>query len=306
MTREVLFQSADVIVNYERRDSDTLLAAFGHMGMVGSTELWASDLANALGWSLMAINPMRRSWYPYGGFNGLPYEVGAICRSYRRRISYGGSMGGHGAVKNMRVFGATMVIAGAPQISIDPADVGGFDRRFEGLFDLSVQGRGAIVPTDITAETFVLVDQSNAADFHHASAIAALSQRVHILSVPNTHHEPLSALAGTKVFRAFVDALEKGNMAAAHRVMSEQRRRLDARKASLIVRSWARRPTVAQSILTRLEETAKPNLLGETYWRIGKIDEYRGELESARAMYRRATAANPRDPIYSEAAARLP
>jgi acetyltransferase-like isoleucine patch superfamily enzyme len=290
MPSEILFRSDDAFIHYERGDSDTLLIAFGHLGAVDTGELWAADLARGLGWSFMGIIPLTGTWYPASSFAGLPDSVVALCTSYRRRIAYGGSMGGFGAVKWAHLFGATMTISGSPQFSINPADVSAFDKRWATHFNPRLHADAAIKAEDITADNFVLADPYLHADWEQARAIAALSDRVYLLPVPNTAHGSLVGIASTSIFAGFVDLLERGDVAAAHRLMTKHRRRTNARVASIVEAAWLRRPNIARNLLARLEQGARPALLAQLYGQIAKIHEKRGEPAQALEFYNRANA----------------
>jgi acetyltransferase-like isoleucine patch superfamily enzyme/tetratricopeptide (TPR) repeat protein len=287
MPSEILFRSEELVIHYEPRDSDTLLIAFGHAGVPESAEIWAADVARSLGWSILGISPLRTSWYPASGLAGLPASVSALCATYRRRIAYGGSMGGYGAIKWGHLFAATMTVAGAPQISIDPGIIG-FDRRWGSLFDHNLHHNVAIEAADIAAPTFILADHRAQEDWQHAQAIAALSERVHIFRVPSSDHVPLAAIAGSQIFGTFIDLLEHDEIDAAHRAMARHRRSIYARTANIVADNWIRRPRIAQDLLTRVEQKLRPSVVAILYRRIGQTYEDLGEFRKALDYYNRA------------------
>ncbi|GGJ00198.1 hypothetical protein GCM10011320_03730 [Neoroseomonas lacus] len=152
---------------------------------------------------------------------------------YPRRISYGFSMGGYGAIKHSRILGATHVLAMSPQWSIRP-DVAPWERRYLHFLDECVENM-EVVKDDCGGKIYLIYDDMNS-DSHHAKRIAAATD---IIEIPASlaGHDTWALFLSSATMRALFDAIFADDVSRIYRIVRERRRLLPDLETRIL---WAR------------------------------------------------------------------
>lgn len=156
---EIIFDGEHVQLIHYKRDSQFSLLTFDIMhAKANGRSAFAGKLSEKLGLNLIGVVPKYPCWYPGEDMK----QIAGMCRALMtgETIAYGASMGGYGALRWGKEFGASHALACSPQISIDPAYTGSADRRYSKFFqpdrhlDMQVEAR------HMPESTLVLYDSS--------------------------------------------------------------------------------------------------------------------------------------------------
>jgi len=115
----------------------------------------------------VAFVPADAHWYQHEDIWGAIEVARELSQGASRRIAYGSSMGGFAALAFAKDLKADLVIAAAPQVSIDQRIVGSFDRRW----------------ADKAAQT----------TFERADARIGIEGEVHLIFDPLHHEDRLNS-----------------------------------------------------------------------------------------------------------------
>jgi pimeloyl-ACP methyl ester carboxylesterase len=118
--------------------ADTLVVSFEAMAtpehaprIDPETPAWGVRFLTEAGYSALGIKPMRNNWFQPPDLAAFLADLAAegYFRRFARVVTYGGSMGGFGALAYADLCGARTVVAFNPQSTLDPARVP-WERRF--------------------------------------------------------------------------------------------------------------------------------------------------------------------------------
>lgn len=109
---------------------DVLLITFNGMGMRPDGKTFAAaSVAAKLGMPAIGIVSTEPNWFPEPDMAELLPQLEPHLGIRSKRLAYGFSMGGYGALKYSRAVGATAVLSLSPQSSVDPGFVP-WDHRY--------------------------------------------------------------------------------------------------------------------------------------------------------------------------------
>ena len=241
MNTPLIHSDDEIEVHFHKGTSDWLLITFGSLNeLADGTRYFGKALGEKVGFNVLGFVAKTPNWYPSASIMRAAEYLSPILNDYADRLTYGSSMGGYGAIKHSGLLGASTVVAMAPQWSIDPAQVGIFDRRYQKHFVPGKTGT-AIEASDISGNVFIFADPRYSPDMEHACRIA----RSLMIPVHNVTHHVAGALAGTQniqeIFRLARanDALALQSTAAIFRRKSPRRVAEVLMKASSKHRPWA-------------------------------------------------------------------
>lgn len=241
---EVVLRSPDLEAIWHPGDPSFLLVTFAEMGLrPNGRHWWGAAVARRIGCAALGFVAARPDWYPAAGMRqalAAP-RLAAALAAHPRRLTYGFSMGGYGAMRYAGEIGAEACIALAPQWSIDPA-------RNAGIAIAAGQG---------APRTYLVVDPRSLADAWHVARIREAVPHALRIVARGTGHETSRALASNTTARTMFDAALAGDAPRLQRVVDAQRRGW-ARRAYMLARhAVAARPATALRIVAR-SATARP------------------------------------------------
>lgn len=204
---------------------------------------WAAPVARQLGLPALGFVATRPNWFPAGCMQAAlaAPAIVKILAAYRRRITYGFSMGGYAAARFAAEVGAGVSIAIAPQSTIDPSETATHDRRFSRFHDPVLHAGMRMAPEHGAGRTYIIFDPREAADRWNADRIGGVLPDVVTVHARSTGHWTASALASSATSGAMFAGALAGDAAAIRAAVGGRRR------------VWARRPLVLarQLCLTR-------------------------------------------------------
>lgn len=204
---ELAYQDEHIEVFFQDGDQEICLITFAPATMrANGLRFWASELALKLGIASIGFVAKRSNWFPLLSVAKAREAVDSRLGGFKHVISYGSSMGGYGALKYGKLFGAAYGISFAPQISISPLDVD-FDGRFFVDYRIELHRGMKIGQDDLPKSSYVFFDPFHEMDHKHALEIAALSSSVELVPCVSTGHETVSAFAGREKIGSVLQAV---------------------------------------------------------------------------------------------------
>lgn len=207
---------------YQPGDGDVLLVTFNGMGQkANGTDFAAAQVAAKLGMPALGIVSREANWFPEPDMRALLPSIQNYLDRHERRISYGFSMGGYGALKYSRMMGAEAVIALSPQTSIDPDFV-----PWEGRYRSHVRDfhRGErIRPEDIGGNLFVILDRLDESDNKHARVLSEICTPRCINAAGVGHHTHEIFLSSEVMGQLFALALAQDEQGIRRLVRARKR-----------------------------------------------------------------------------------
>lgn len=159
-----------------RDEAPTLLVSFETIDQIrarGPGQLPLGDaVARAEGWSSLCLIADGPTWYRdrsvFRYFDRLVDD--AFFEDFDRVVFYGAGMGGYAACAFSLTAPGAVVVAVAPQATLDPARAG-WDPRFRGARRLNFTDRYGFAPDMVegTGELFLLHDPAEPLDAMHAA-----------------------------------------------------------------------------------------------------------------------------------------
>ena len=218
--RRVIFRDREILVIHQPGPSAHSLVTFSDLTFrPNRTAFWGQDAATKLGLDTVGIVAKRENWFPRASMAAAAAAVRQVLKP--RAITYGYSMGAHGALKHAALLGAESTIAVAPQASIAPGEVP-WDERFH-RFHRPPLHRGMLVgKPDLAPFTAVIADPYDTVDWRHAQ-LAARAGAVHLLRAPMSGHAVIWLLAGTETLEAMIAAALAGDATAMRAVLRDRR-----------------------------------------------------------------------------------
>lgn len=240
-------------------DSDYLIVSFAPKNVVpDGSNFWLKEVAEQLSLNVLGIVPRTSSWYPAEDMAALAKAATARLASYSRVITIGQSMGGFAALKYGWLLRATHTMAFAPQISIDPDDVGGFDQRFTRNYNAELNQGMALTAGDMTDFTTVFYDPYDREDAEHVRRITALWPGVQTVRVPWTAHFAIWAFRGTEAMQGALEMCLADDIDGLRRAALARRRELPVRFKATLERVAQRNPALAEALLDTREDLLGP------------------------------------------------
>jgi tetratricopeptide (TPR) repeat protein len=246
--------------------------------------MWGQTLADRGDLTAIGVMARRPTWFPLDDMEKAAEPIRHCFEHFQHVVSYGSSMGAYGALKFAKLLRVTHAVSFAPQWSIDPVDVGDWDRRFINAFNSKIHTRVAIESSDLPSYSVLLYDPFMAQDRINAERILSLSSKIDPVYCYLTDHFPVTLFKGTANITALFQYVLDGKIDTIRRVAQENRRNPDsperARAAATMMVN--RNIRLAQKIYASrrssfgMRETAM--LFHAMSWKLANI----GEIDEAR------------------------
>ncbi|WP_419897309.1 hypothetical protein [Roseomonas sp. USHLN139] len=236
-----------------RQDSPAADSSAAGSPAAGSPAVWGLEFLGRFQAGLLGLTDAGAGWYPRDDMAALLPQLRPILAAHDRVVLYGFSMGAYAALKYSAALGADVVLAFAPQASIEPALVGGFDARRPACFYRPPLHDGmAVTATDLGGLALAFHDPALPDDAGHAALLAATG-RVATVATPFTGHEPVRFAKATGLVGHLLQAALDGSLTpgAARRWRRQDRARCPHYWLALVEDGLPRGR--AASLLPRLE-----------------------------------------------------
>ena len=218
--RHVIFRDREIVVVHQPGSSAHSLVTFSDLTFrPDGTAFWGEEVATKLGLDTIGIVAKRENWFPRASMEAAAPAIRQALKP--RAVTYGYSMGAHGALKHAALLGATSTIAVAPQASIAPSDVP-WDERFHRYHRPAMHRDMQVGPADFAPFTAVIADPYHALDWRNAG-LAAAAGPIHLLRAPLSGHAAIWLLAATDTLEAMLAAALAGDAAAMRAVLRQRR-----------------------------------------------------------------------------------
>ena len=256
----VIYDCDDFEVIRRQGDPGFLLITFSSLGMFNAAGsfadgkvFWGQSLAEKFNYAAIGFVAKQRNWFCSPYMHAACDKVAAVASGFDRVLAYGSSMGGYAALRWGKRAGAATAIAFAPQLSIDPAAVGTFDRRYEYAFRPD-RHRGM----DISAEhvgipSFLFFDPSAAEDHQHAKLIRERVPNITKLHMLSCGHECIRAFANSGVADRMLRLCGAGDIDAVKKLASSLRKVSAIRPVELAMRIARNKKTTAERIFIKYQ-----------------------------------------------------
>lgn len=246
-----LFDSPELEVFHDDRGSDCVLVTFNDRAFEAEGQpYWGYRLARTLGFSALGIKSKAQNWFPPAAMAAAAAQIAPLVARHRFSIGFGNSMGGYAALKYAGLLGTSASVAISPQISIDPADVGRFDRRYRAHFDPSLHAGMRITQGNLAGKVFVIHDPLYGVDQHHVDALVATGYPIGLAPAYHTDHHCLTCLADSAALREIFAACRGDDLVAMRATIARKIRKAPRRRLILARAASGRRPEVAERIIT--------------------------------------------------------
>ena len=213
MKKVVVGTYGSVTVIAQLFETDTVIVAFNHVGLMTSGDRFWGDIFFAkAGISAIGIMTNRPNWYPAADMSQAIAVIRAITQG-QRLITYGNSHGGYGALKFSAALGATAALAFCPQSTIDRRILGEGDLRYSGYYEEGVSGGDPIAAADLCATCYILYDRWDVRDELNVALIRAqgpsiggpsIGGPIIAVTAPFTPHGTVSLVAESGLASKFI------------------------------------------------------------------------------------------------------
>ncbi len=291
----IFYEDDEIRGVYCQGSSSFLLLTFSDLIFPHRTqEFFAASPVKALGLSCVGFVAKRSNWFPSANMRASFSAIRPILKSFEIRISYGGSMGGYGALRYGADLGLTHTLALVPQWSLDEAECG-FQPGYHEHFNPLMSGMG-IKRHQTSGKAFVLFDPYHENDSMHADRI----QREHVDAVPirvvDTHHHVTSVLAGKNNLQMMLEAAILNDRGGLQITVNKIRRKHPIRRRNLVVRTALKKPLLAARAALSFNTNLVEALTGDRRIILDMVIALlqKNEVE-ANELYRRMKAALLKD-----------
>lgn len=213
----VIASNDDYIVHFHEGVGESLLVTFAHMDY-DRTSFWAQSIAENLALPTVGVICRQNSWYP-DSLNEVAPIFHQVAARYQRRIGYGFSMGGYGAIKHSKNLALDSTIAMSPQYSIDPSDG---DLRFAHFF--TQQSGGALKKQEIAGRIHLIFDPTFSPDACAAEKIKDIYDDTFFIKMWYVGHATAQVLAGQAQFQSIWEGVLSNNMQSLQATTNKYRR----------------------------------------------------------------------------------
>ncbi len=168
-----------------------LVITFPHLSShIDGLSFWGDTALAAAGVSAIGLMSKQPQWFVRDEMARLlPALLPIIARHKPARVvTMGFSLGATPALMHGRALGADVSAAFSPHLSIDPAIIGGFDRRPKRTFDPGLHTGFRIEADDLAPLPVLFYDPLFVVDGEHGRRIEALSPCVQRVLVTGTGH----------------------------------------------------------------------------------------------------------------------
>ncbi len=215
MPKQVLFKSNEIVIVLQEAPGATLFVTFNGMGEVASGDkFWGDAFFFKKDIPAVGVMTTRPNWLPNSQLHLIAETILSICNG-RRVITYGHSQGGYSAIKMSKALNAQAAIAFCPQFSINPKDVGDFDKRYVSYY--GGNNGEAIKSTEICQNSYIFFDPYEPRDAKNASLIAALAPKtVKSITAPFSSHSTILLFSESKLSSDLINMFCAEELPTAH------------------------------------------------------------------------------------------
>ena len=259
--RRVLVETEHLLAIEQPAPSSAAFVTFSPLGVEARGDrFWGDDFLAASGFAAVGIVAKRANWFPPGDMRAV-VDATRHALAGRTVLTYGTSQGGYGALKFGGALGAAGALAFAPQWSIDPADVRGFDKRFAQYHQAALHNGSAITPADLCPTNIVVYDPLEAFDRPNAERLLRLP-RTQGVCCPFSGHFAVTMLAEARTARELLTRMvqEASFGASDVRQILRRSRRSSPSYRRARVSELSRRRTKLQDLARYAETTTDEEL----------------------------------------------
>ena len=251
---EMVFEDENIRCMWRQGSSGYLLITFGDLSVFANgLSFYAEAPADKLDLTVFAIMAKGPNWYPISSITAARAAVADRISRYGEIVINGSSMGGYGAIKHSRVFGATTVLAYCPQSTLDPGECVGFNPGWQRYFRPEVMTGMGVKQADISGQLYVFSDPRHFLDRSHLRKVLAVCPEARAIPVISGGHDIAPILAGTSNFLALVDGCRQGDLRRIWETVRKARKDNFYRKRVLIADAIARKPILLALVLANCE-----------------------------------------------------
>jgi tetratricopeptide (TPR) repeat protein/ADP-heptose:LPS heptosyltransferase/glycosyltransferase involved in cell wall biosynthesis len=275
----VVFDDADLRVVFRPAASSSLLITFSNMLFrPNGDDFWARTMCEKAGLSALGFVAKSPNWFPLSAMLAASEALTPYLAAYTDRVAYGNSMGAYGALKYSGLLGASTIVAFCPQYSIDPAQVGHFDKRFIGHFRPDVHEGMEIRPENISGRPFLFYDPFEKPDLAHIERIAQACSEPRLLPAAMTGHNTIGLFAGTKIGSDMLRACIEDRPRDLAKAILVARRNHPMRTRYNAEAAVSRHPAWAQRILHRYSDRLRPEELAHCRFNMATQFRVKGDI----------------------------
>lgn len=221
---EILYDGEEVQVLHQPGASAYTLVTFGLMhSRANGHNFWGEKLVARAGLDCIAVMPKSANWFPPALMEAPAAAIRAAAD--RPLVTYGTSMGAYGALRYSAAIGAETAIAFAPQTTIDPDLVGGFDPRYRRYFRPDWHSGSEIRAGHLAPRAWVFHDPTMRFDRFHVERLSEMPEIAEV-TLPYTGHKPVATAASSAVALEMIGACRSGDAAALRHILLARRKRL--------------------------------------------------------------------------------
>lgn len=293
----ILYDGEDLVVRRDEGATDWTLVTFNESAMLAeSGRYWGQSLARRNAIAAVGFVTRTPNWFPQEETSRAIAQVAPLVAGGGPRVLYGHSMGGYAAIKFSAALGAETVIAFCPQVSIDPAETGGYPVY---ATHFSARNAGmAIVAADVAGRIFVFYDPSDPPDRFHAARIAAVSS-VTLVPLRHTGHDTIRCFASSELGKRLIALCRANDLRGLLQMAATRRRLFPDRPRRVALALAKRRPTWAMRILAAFGAAWMPEQTARICAAAGEGFFRRGEPRLAEECFVRATDLDPAQAGYA-------
>lgn len=259
----VAYESPWVRVTHDLRPSDTVLVCFSFYDAGNpSSRPFGEGLARSLDVSGVFVCAAFHNWWQIEDREPLSAAVRDLCAPFAKRIAFGSSMGGYGALSFAASMGCTRAVAFSPQAVVSNLSVEVHP------FWLDMVRNTRILHDDVPADLGDLVpevvyDPYSPAD---AAQMAYLRERhpMRELRLPFAGHKLLGTLKQSRIFKRMVHHIVRQGLDEAQlkALYSANRKRSTLYLSNLAVTCAVHgHVEVARNIADRVRQTGDPAMI---------------------------------------------
>ena len=248
---KIIYDSEHIRIVHKPGNGGFALINFSHAEhFVKDRHFWGESIAAKAGLEAIGVVPVRANWFPMGEMHRAAPAIRAALAHQSRRVGFGTSMGGYGALKFGRLLEMTHALAFVPQWSIDPADVISWDSRFTKHFRKDVHHSVAINAGDVAPTAAIVYDPFMKLDRLNFNRIIEADPHAVGIRSYCTAHSSVETFAGSERMLSLIRLLIDANFGEMQRRANEERRdrRSAIRPLSLAQMMVARDTTLAARI----------------------------------------------------------
>ena len=205
MDKQIIFEDEQIRVIFLKGSSEELIFSFGDLiTRAKGLSVNAEKSLHKYEFNVIGIMPKHKSWFPQSSILAMMDSIQAVIAPFKKRIAYGGSMGGYAAIKYSNLLDVQRVVAMVPQYSINPEDVE--DSRYNMFYQPELNGEMFVRAEDVSAarEYILVFDPYYAADRVHIEHLKPLLPHAHLLHLPYTDHDAIAVLASSELVHDFL------------------------------------------------------------------------------------------------------